>query len=416
MQRNQTQVFTAPEANYMRTTQASRQRNQALHANNASRQAVLTEWNFSGNVGRAGPIGLITKRKQSVVAQNKHPRRLSSTFRENKENGEATSMLQKSVARRRNIKALQKAARKESKLIPEVERLGLLTRHNSARRIEIPSQHNAAFTAPQRDSTQQRRRGVLGRKRSFNELKKTYTMPVNGQESSRSAEEVKESLIDFEQSNLKLSASKRAKIDHKQDGILTKLFESPLGLIRRMWTNISAPNEAQGAKPFDKSPQMATERTSLPRQSKSLRSAETQASSTDRKSNDSAPEQTSNVSTQQFQANVSVKKRRTISERVRSPPLRKIWPTSTISLERQPSGIPVDFDLYDEVDLPFLDRSSEAGRMVSANIIHQPLDDDVMTDDEMISCANKLLAREVEKAIKQFSSGFDRSFVRNTKL
>lgn len=54
--------------------------------------------------------------------------------------------------------------------------------------------------------------------------------------------------------------------------------------------------------------------------------------------------------------------------------------------------------------------------MVSANIIHQPLDDDVMTDDDMISCANKLLAREVEKAIKQFNSGFDKSFVRNAKV
>lgn len=233
------------------------------------------------------------------MAQNKHPRRLSSTFRENKENGEATNALQKSVASRRNIKAQQKAARKEIKLIPEVERLGLLTRRNSARRIEIPSQQNLSFTAPQQcDSAQQRRRGVLGRKRSFNELQRAQTMPASGQQNVRSAEEVKEYLHDFEQSNLKLSASKRAKIDHKQDGIFTKLFESPLGLIRRMWTNISGPHEAKTAQPFDKSPQTATERTSLPRQSKSLRSAETQASSTDCKSHDSAPEQTNNISTQ----------------------------------------------------------------------------------------------------------------------
>ena len=50
--------------------------------------------------------------------------------------------------------------------------------------------------------------------------------------------------------------------------------------------------------------------------------------------------------------------------------------------------------------MPFLDRSTEVGRMVSKNIIQQALDDDVMTDDEMISCANKLLSREVEKAIR----------------
>ena len=75
----------------------------------------------------------------------------------------------------------------------------------------------------------------------------------------------------------------------------------------------------------------------------------------------------------------------------------------------------VDFDLYDEVDLPFLDKATEVGRMVSKNIIQQALDDDVMTDDEMISCANKLLSREVEKAIKQFNSGFDKSYIRNLK-
>jgi len=39
-----------------------------------------------------------------------------------------------------------------------------------------------------------------------------------------------------------------------------------------------------------------------------------------------------------------------------------------------------------------------------------------MTDDEMIACANKLLSREVEKSIKQFNSGFDKSFIRNLKL
>ena len=76
----------------------------------------------------------------------------------------------------------------------------------------------------------------------------------------------------------------------------------------------------------------------------------------------------------------------------------------------------VDFDLYDEVDLPFLDKATEVGRMVSKNIIQQALDDDVMTDDEMISCANKLLSREVEKAIKQFNSGFDNSYIRNLKI
>ena len=50
-------------------------------------------------------------------------------------------------------------------------------------------------------------------------------------------------------------------------------------------------------------------------------------------------------------------------------PPRTVWPTSTFTLERQPSGIPCDFDLYDERDLPFLDKSTEVGREVSKNVI-----------------------------------------------
>jgi hypothetical protein len=55
--------------------------------------------------------------------------------------------------------------------------------------------------------------------------------------------------------------------------------------------------------------------------------------------------------------------------------------------------------------------------MVSKNIVQSTLDDDVMTDDEMIAAANKILKREVEKSIKMFNSGFDRgSQIRNFKL
>ena len=53
----------------------------------------------------------------------------------------------------------------------------------------------------------------------------------------------------------------------------------------------------------------------------------------------------------------------------RSPPIRKIWPTSTLTLETQPAGTSLDFDLYDDADLPFLDKSTEVGRMVSKNVI-----------------------------------------------
>lgn len=100
----------------------------------------------------------------------------------------------------------------------------------------------------------------------------------------------------------------------------------------------------------------------------------------------------------------------------RKKAVRKIWPMSTLTLERQPEGVLAEFDLYDEDDLPFLDRNTEAGRMVTKNIIHQNLDDDVMTDDDMVEAANKMLSREVEKAIKQFANGLDRSSIRNLKL
>ena len=54
--------------------------------------------------------------------------------------------------------------------------------------------------------------------------------------------------------------------------------------------------------------------------------------------------------------------------------------------------------------------------MVSKNIVQSSLYDDVMTDDEMIECANKVLKREVEKAIKQFNNGIDRSFIKNLHI
>ena len=153
---------------------------------------------------------------------------------------------------------------------------------------------------------------------------------------------------------------------------------------------------------------------------KSFRSAETMASSTGRKSSGPSNEPRLHASTKQFKADFSCSSSGKIRSRTGSakmtPPVRKIWPSSTFTLERQPCGVPVEFDIYDEIDLPFLDKATEVGRMVSKNIITQALDDDVMTDDEMILAANKLLTKEVEKSIKQFNSGFDKSYIRNLKL
>ena len=91
-------------------------------------------------------------------------------------------------------------------------------------------------------------------------------------------------------------------------------------------------------------------------------------SSTDQKSYSGAYDLLTDRTNKQFKAMdaLSGKKRCRGFDRVRSPPIiRTIWPSSTMTLEKQPSGNPIEFDLYDERDLPFLDKSTEVGRMVS---------------------------------------------------
>jgi hypothetical protein len=39
------------------------------------------------------------------------------------------------------------------------------------------------------------------------------------------------------------------------------------------------------------------------------------------------------------------------------------------TLERQPDGGQADFDLYEEAELPFLDRRTEMGREVAQKVI-----------------------------------------------
>ena len=125
---------------------------------------------------------------------------------------EATSRL---IANRRKMKAMKKVARKENKLVHEVsgqalgrvQKIGLVTRPNSCARSDTKQKPA--------------KRRVLS-KRSFNEA-------AGGQSLEG------EQFAQLEESCLKLSASKRAKIDHQQQngGVLTKLFESPLCFIRR---------------------------------------------------------------------------------------------------------------------------------------------------------------------------------------
>ena len=126
MQRSQTMLLNSAaashEANYMRTTQASRSRSNAagpklpitrqssdLVRNWAATEAATTaannQNNSRGNLRRYAAIGLISRKKQSMPVA-------PISGRSDKEN--ASSMeIQSRVATRRNLKAQQKAARKE---------------------------------------------------------------------------------------------------------------------------------------------------------------------------------------------------------------------------------------------------------------------------------------------------------------
>ena len=168
----------------MRTTNAFRQQVKANLAKKSDRQSVLGEWNFSANVGRKGPIGLVTKRKESVVAPSQGQRRQLVARSSNKENGASGPAQPKGVATRRNQKAQRKAAQKEIKLVPKVtsganldEELGLFTRRNSGLEADltVETQTNSESTLLQASNelSRPKRRSVMGRKRSFNDLKVT---------------------------------------------------------------------------------------------------------------------------------------------------------------------------------------------------------------------------------------------------
>ena len=87
---------------------------------------------------------------------------------------------------------------------------------NSPQLSEIPVGTNSNFVT--RKDSKQKKRGVLGRKRPFNELKKALTFEE--QDSSRSSiedapeiESEEQQSVHLDESNLKLSASKRAKTE-----------------------------------------------------------------------------------------------------------------------------------------------------------------------------------------------------------
>lgn len=65
-------------------------------------------------------------------------------------------------------------------------------------------------------------------------------------------------------------------------------------------------------------------------------------------------------------------------------PLRskKAIKNEILQLEDQNTGKMVDFNLYRDKDLPFMDRSKEENYIIVNNIIDGDIDDDCQTDAE----------------------------------
>ena len=114
------------EANYMRTTQASRSRSNAAGpklpitrqssdlvrnwaATEAATIAANNQNNSRDNLRRYAAIGLISRKKQKQQSMTAAP----ISGRSDKENNSTSMDIQSRVATRRNLKAQQKAARKE---------------------------------------------------------------------------------------------------------------------------------------------------------------------------------------------------------------------------------------------------------------------------------------------------------------
>lgn len=89
------------------------------------------------------------------------------------------------MAAKRQVKAQLKAVKKEKKLIPQMQQqrthqLGLLTRHNTPRQADqAPAGPTLTMQSQQREAAkvQKSKRGILARKRSFNELQRASSLP-----------------------------------------------------------------------------------------------------------------------------------------------------------------------------------------------------------------------------------------------
>ena len=77
----------------------------------------------------------------------------------------------------------------------------------------------------------------------------------------------------------------------------------------------------------------------------------------------------------------------------------------------------VQFPVYYDSSLPFLDKSTDIGRQVSKSIVAADFDDDCATDDGMKQNAQKAMIRELSKGIDRYltykKSGTEATFIKN---
>jgi len=66
-----------------------------------------------------------------------------------------------------------------------------------------------------------------------------------------------------------------------------------------------------------------------------------------------------------------------------------------LSLEDKKNGDLVDFHIYDEKDVPFLNDKSEMGKVIRKTIIEGDIDDDCQTDEEQLDDAKGMMHQQL---------------------
>lgn len=77
-------------------------------------------------------------------------------------------------------------------------------------------------------------------------------------------------------------------------------------------------------------------------------------------------------------------------------------PCEILELEDKLTGDILDFNVYHDADIPFLNARTEGCALIKQNIIHGEVDDDCQTDDEQKEDAKSMLKNELKSAINKF--------------